>query len=198
MIAAFLEAIRSTAQPCTLPLIAVIAGALWASRATPASAAAVAGAATSGGWALVAGAAVPTGAWLVVSGVLGVIGLSALVWLGQSPRWRPSWLVPAIAGTVTYLGAAWWRPCVGQELGRILSEGIGDPVGQLPAMTAYMAGVLTVVAIPALAVRAVTDSPEAGAVLAWAGFIVAVPTAMAVALCRHDDLVGELARLTLS
>jgi hypothetical protein len=201
MLPAFAEAIRATTQPCTLLLLlpSLIMAVVTRGRWAPFVAMCVA--AVLGGWLLLANVVALTDIQLQVSGVLVVIVLATLLvapavsWL----RWAERPPAPTVAaGFVTFVATQWWRPCIGSELGSLLTASRDGLVGPLPGMAAYMLGAMVPVLVVVLIIRSIDPSPRialvAGRVAGMTGLIVAG----ALAIGRHDELVTALTRWTTS
>jgi hypothetical protein len=201
MFAAFAEAIRATTQPCTLLLLlpplamAVITRGRWAPFA------AICVGAVLGGWLFVANVVVLSDAQLQLSGLLVVAAIFIGAVAPDVPQLR--WAaVPrveaAMAGGVSFFATLWWRPCVGTELGSILTAArLGLP-GQLPGITLYMLGAMVPVLAAVLALHATGPSAVAARRASWVAGGVGIVTAGALTIGRHDELVSALTRWTLS
>jgi len=100
-------------------------------------------------------------------------------------------LVGAFAG-------ATWVPCVGPQLGSVLTSGLAEPVGAVLPMALYLAGVMVPSAL--IYLWAAKDAGFANFLerpRVKTGFkVVAVLIPVAVATGAYDRLVGELARLS--
>ena len=88
---------------------------------------------------------------LRVSGLLAAGAVVALIvapyvgWLTWCADRR---VQTGVAGGLAFLGTLWWRPCVGEELGVILTGAANDGLaGELLGMAAYMAGATSVVMV---------------------------------------------------
>lgn len=199
MLPAFLEAIRATAQPCTLLLLAPPIVMAIATRARWAPLAAIGVGAILGGWLFVANLVALDGWQLQASGVL-VIALIALVVLAPTvsalDHADTQFVQLLAAGTVAFVCTLWWRPCIGTELGAILTASRRGVPGQLPGISAYMLGALVPVLAVVLVLRAVDPSPATSRRAALAGSAIGVLIAGALALGRHDELVTALTRWT--
>lgn len=201
MLSAFAEAIRATTQPCTLLLLlpslimAVVTRGRWAPFA------AMVVAAVAGGWLFLANVVALTGLSLQASGVLVsavlvvLLAAPAVSWLDWATR---PWAQTAAAGCVTFVATQWWRPCIGSELGAILTASSRGLAGQLPGMTAYMLGAILPVLGVVFVIRAIDPTPlhalVAGRIAAVAGLILAG----SLAIGRHDELVSALTQWTVS
>ena len=201
MLPAFAEAIRATVQPCTLLLVlpslvmAVITRGRWAPFA------AICVGAVLGGWLFISNVVALSDVQLQMSGALvaGIIGVviaaPRVPWL----HWAGApWAYTALAGIVSFIATLWWRPCIGTELGAILTAARRGVPGQLPAMTAYMLGAVIPVLAVVLVVRTIDPSPAATRRASWFAGGVGLVVAGALAVGRHDELVTALTRWTTS
>lgn len=200
MVSAFAEAVRATVEPCTLVLLVPPLVAATLTRGRPVALAAIAVGAVGGGWVFAANIVFLNGWELRLTGLL---ALAAIVVLAAAPHTpRLSWArgpVPtaAIAGTVTFAATLWWRPCVGDELGTILSEASRSLPSALPGMTAYMLGAMAPVVLVGLILRALEPSARAMTWIAGPAVVAGIGLTGLLALDRHRDLVGTLTRWTL-
>ncbi len=201
MLPAFLEAIRATTQPCTLLLLlppvvmAIVTRGRWS-----AFGAACVGA-VLGGWLFIANVVALDGWQLQLSGALVVAAIGLVIAAPSTARLR--WVATpgveaATAGLVAFAATLWWRPCIGEELGAILTGARGGRSGELPGMTAYMLGAMMPVLAVVLAVRAIDPSAAAARRYGWLAGGCGMVVAAAVALGRHDELVTTLTRWTTS
>lgn len=200
MLAPFAEAVRATAQPCTFLLIVPIAVGVAAARLRWQAFVAAAIAAILGGWLLAANRFLLEGVWLRVSGALVIAALAMIVvpqvsdrlqWAGRAQ------LQVAVAGAVAFIAALWWRPCVGEELGVILSGAQNGLAGQLLPMAAYMLGAVAPVGLLVLLRYALGSPDRYLAVASLSALAIGVVVAGSLALGRHDDVVVTLTRWTL-
>lgn len=201
MLPAFAEAIRATTQPCTLllVLVPVIMTIVTRGRWPPFVAMCIG--AVLGGWLVLANVVVLSDSQLQVSGGLVVVVLAtmlaspALSWL----RWaQQPWAQTAAAGVVTFVATQWWRPCIGSELGSILTASRDGLARQLPGMAAYMLGAMIPVLVAVLITRAIDPSSARALVAGRIAAVVGVIVAGALAIGRHDELVTALTRWTTS
>ena len=102
-----------------------------------------------------------------------------------------------VAAAVALLATMWWRPCVGEELGSILTNAQTGLAGQIPGMTAYLLGAMTPVAIVALAMNVAGPTERRRAVVGVTAALVGVVVVGALAVGRHDSVVVTLTRWTL-
>jgi cytochrome c biogenesis protein CcdA len=196
MIPAFAEAVRATTQPCTLLLIAPPMLAVIVTRGRWAPLVAVLVGAVAGGWLFIANVVALSETQLRVSGVVVSTALIVLAMAASVPalRWvRDIRVQSTISGGVAFLATLWWRPCVGSELGAILTDARNVGVaGQLPAMAAYMLGAMVPVVIVALVIRAIDPSPNTTKWIAGGAAGVGLVIGGALALGRHSELVTTL------
>lgn len=204
VIGPFAEAVRATAQPCTFLLIVPTMTAVVACRARWQALVAAVLAGILGGWVLIDNRWILDGWLLRVSATL-VIALLVVV---ASQRLRSS--IPRVAGglehdvslagivaVITFAATLWWRPCVGEELGRILNGAQHGTVGQLIPMTAYMLGALVPVAAVVAVRYAVQPSERMLEPIVWVSAALGVVISASLVAGRHDDVVVALTRWTL-
>lgn len=200
MFGAFAEAIRATAQPCTFLLVVPIAVVVLATGARWRATVAASGAAIVGGWLVASNWFILDGWQLQLSAGVAIVAIVAVAAAPFDQRLASLGgdrvRVPVAAG-VSLLATMWWRPCVGEELGSILTDAQTGLAGQVPGMTAYMLGAMTPVAIIALAVNAAGPAQRrraaVGALAATFGLVIVG----ALAIGRHDSVVVTLTRWTL-
>lgn len=199
MIGAFAEAVRATTQACTILLLAPAIAIVVATRCRWQSLAAAAVAAVAGGVTLAAGWFVLDGGWLRLSAVGVVAVFVVMVAAPRHPRLAFAdgvGLQALAAAAVTYCATLWWRPCVGTELGVILTRSRRDLAGQIPGMAAYMLGAMVPVAFVVLLATVVAPRHRSLTAMTWIGATVGVVLAGALVVGRHDDLVVTLNRMT--
>ena len=199
----FAEAVRATSQPCTFLLIVPAVAAVVAARATWQALIGATVAAVVGGWILADNTFLLEGAWLRLSAVGVVLAMVTLVLpvdrlSGQTwGQVTAPWTRAAIVAFVVLVASQWWRPCVGEELGAILTSAQDGMSGQLLPMAAYMLGAM----VPVAAVVAVRYAVEPGsrALTACAGGGAAIGLVVAAFLVagRHDSVVITLTRWTV-
>ncbi len=199
MLGPFVEAVRATAQPCTFLLIAPMAIAVVCARARWSALLAAVGAAIVGGWLLAANWFLLDGALLAVSAIVGIVLLGAIA-IPRVGRRRPIVAQDrsraAIVGAVTLVATMWWRPCVGSELGSILTASQDGVPGQLFPMALYMIGASVPVVAIALAYAAVEPPERYADALSWAAYAGAIVLAGSLVLGQHDQVVVALTRWT--
>lgn len=201
MLPAFAEAVRATTQPCTLLLLVpplvmtVITKGRWAPFAAICIGAAL------GGWLFIANVVALSSAQLRLSGLLVAITIGVVVAAPTVPRlaWAATPRAEtAAAGGVAFVATLWWRPCVGIELGAILTAARSGLVDQLGGITAYMLGALVPVLAAAFVIRAIDPSVTNARRAGWVAGGIGIATAGALAIGRHDELVAALMRWSAS
>ena len=200
MFGAFAEAIRATVQPCSflliVPILVVVlaTGARWLPTAT------AVGAAVVGGWLLASNWLILDGWQLQLSAAVALIAIVAVALVPFDERLNTLRSdragVPVAAG-VSLLATMWWRPCVGEELGSILTDAQTGLAGQLPGMTAYMLGAMVPVVMVALVVNVVGMTERRRATIGASAALLGVVVVGALAVGRHDSVVVTLTRWTL-
>jgi hypothetical protein len=201
VLAAFFEAIRATTQPCTLLLLippiamAIITRGRWTAFA------AICVCAVLGGWLFIANVVALDGWQLQLSAALVITAIGLELIAPSVPQLRRATTTSAqaaVAGLVAFVATLWWRPCIGEELGVILTGARNGVSGELPGITAYMLGAMVPVLAVVLVIRAIDPSPMAARRAGWAAGATGVVVAAAVAIGRHDELVTTLTRWTTS
>ena len=205
MLDAFVEGVRSIVQVCHLVILAPVALTIVAAR---------------GRWHAVAGAVLGLvlGGWFFTTSRFGSITdaqlrltatilIAAIVILGFPvlfQRDRPAWLrgvgetvqTPAatfgIVALVATMVTQWWRPCVGVELGSILTNGPRDPWGQFLPSAGFMLGIAMPFVLLGLAYAAAKPGVEMSAKLAWAGSALTIVLAASVIAGQHGEIVSRL------
>jgi cytochrome c biogenesis protein CcdA len=99
---------------------------------------------------------------------------------------------------VTFAATLWWRPCIGEELGAILTGARLGVLRELPGITAYMLGTMVPVLAVVLMVRTIDPSTTATRRIGWCAGGVGLVVAAAMTVGRHDELVTTLTRWTAS
>jgi cytochrome c-type biogenesis protein len=200
MIPAFFEAIRATTQPCTLLLVlpALLMAVITRGRWMPF--AAICLGAVLGGWLFVANVVSLSDLQLQLSGVLVAMAIAVIVAAPSTTSSRWAQTLPAraaVAGGVSFIAALWWRPCIGEELGSILTASRNGVAAQLPGITAYMLGAMLPVLIVVLIMRIVDPSPKVAQRAALLAGGASLVVAGSLAIGRHDELVTTLTRWTV-
>lgn len=199
MLAAFAEAVRATTQPCTLLLIlpSIVMATITRGRWAPFAAICVG--AVLGGWLFIANLVALSDVQLQLSGVLVALAIGALLAAPCAPSlaWATTTSAKTVvAGAVSFVATLWWRPCIGTELGAILTASRRGTSGQLPGITAYMLGTFVPVLAVVLAIRALDPSAVAARRADWVAGGIGLVVAGALTIGRHDELVGTLTRWT--
>ena len=196
MLPAFAEAVRATTQPCTLLLVALPTFAVLATRGRWMPLAGALVGAVLGGWLFMANVVALTDTQLRVCGLIAAGTIVALIVAPYdvSLQWGADRRVQTgVAGGLALLGTLRSRPCVGEELGAILTGAANDGlVGELLGMTAYMIGAMVPVGLVALVVRAIDPSERQTVWLASITTGSAVMLGTALAFGHYDDLVATL------
>ncbi len=194
-----LEGVVAAAQPCSLALVVPAAGAtVLGGRLGGAVAAALWLTATLAAWAQAA-LLLDVGAGWVTGAVLAGAVLGGLWLLLRDPPGWPSGATRPLGGALVGLGAGLlWRPCVGPELGEVLTAAPDDPAGQVIRFGVYMAGLLAVTAalaaLPVLHRRVeATLTGPAGRLLAATPVLV---LAVVLATGRYEQVIGRLVQLS--
>lgn len=202
MIDAFVEGVRSIGQACHLVILVPVATMVVAARGRwEATVGAVAGMIV-GGWIFVTRWYVPgelalRGSAVVVIALLAALAIAATTLAARRGlRWTAPGATPIGVGAVAAIGAAivtqWWRPCVGRELGDILTEAPDQPFAQLPATVGFMAGVATPVVLLGLALRVWPPSTDAGRRAGLVAASLGAVLAGSVLAGRHGEIVARL------
>lgn len=199
MLSAFAEAVRATTQPCTLLLLAPVLAVVIATRCRWQSLAAAVVAAVVGGWVFAANSIVLDNVQVRVSAAL-VVAALVLIALATRVEWL-AWAADtrvqtAAVGGVTFVATLWWRPCVGTELGLILTGAQDGLAGELAGMAAYMIGAMAPVALVVLLARTISLQDHALTIASWVGATFGIVIAGALLVGRHDAVVVALNRLT--
>jgi hypothetical protein len=144
--------------------------------------------------------------WFILDGwqlqVSAGVAVAAIVAVAAAPfddrliSLRNDRVAAPVAAGVSLLATMWWRPCVGEELGAILTDAQTGLAGQIPGMTAYMVGSMLPVLIVALAVNVV--GPVARQRAAVGSGVVGLVVVGALAVGRHDSVVVTLTKWTLN
>ncbi|MFK7916818.1 MAG: hypothetical protein AB8G14_01975 [Ilumatobacter sp.] len=205
MVDAFVEGVRSIVQVCHLVILAPVALTIVAAR---------------GRWEVTLGAVagVVVGGWFFVSNRFGAISETELritaslvivivVALGAPAvfdRDRPRLMraigstvqSPLVAGVLSAVVAMmvtqWWRPCVGEELGSLLTNAPSDPWGQLFPTVGFMTGIAVPLVILGLIYGSVEPPLDVASKLGWIGSGLCVALAVSVIAGQHGEIVSRL------
>jgi hypothetical protein len=196
----FAEAVRATSQPCTFLLIVPVLAVSLSVGNRWRAALAVGAAAIVGGWLLAANRFVLDG-WplriVALATCVAVVAVAEPTGRARYPVLANEVVAASVAASVTLAATMWWRPCVGTELGVILTEAQRGLADQLWPMAVYMLGTMVPVAIVVLA-HAVVDPPERIVrAVAWVGVALGLVVAGSLVAGQHDRVVATLTRWTL-
>ncbi len=205
MIDPFIEGVRSIVQVCHLVILAPVALTIVAARGRwPAVSGAVLGV-VLGGWLFVTNRfGSITDAQLRATAALVIVLVTLLAFPSLFDRDRPGWLRPvgkAVQSSVATFGISsivaamvtqWWRPCVGVELGSILTNGPRSPWGQLLPTTGFMLGISIPLLLLGLVYASVKPPPLATTRLAWMGSALTAVLALSVMGGQHGEIVSRL------
>lgn len=198
MIGPFVEGARSIVQPCQLVILAPVVAAVVAGRARWQVVVAAMAGVILGGWFFIARWAVLDETAIRWSSLLVIAAAAALAMRragviggsGDSPTGH--WIDASAAGMIALVVTTWWRPCVGEELGELLTRGPDEPWRALPGSWAYMLGV----SLPILAIGLIAAAWNPGASAArragWAGAAVCATLAGTVVIGQHGEIVATL------
>lgn len=195
MIDAFVEGVRSIVQVCHLVILAPVALTIVAARGRIEAVSGAVGGIVFGGWVFAAG-------WVTLSdGALrfsAVLLLAAVVVLGAPQLFGRDEIVRHTAGRagiafgVGALVAQWWRPCVGEELGSILTNAPDRPWSQILPTTGFMLGIsLPLIAI-GLVYAAWPPGPTTAVRLGWIASALTGVLGLSVMAGQHGEIVARL------
>jgi cytochrome c-type biogenesis protein len=195
VIDAFVEGVRSIVQVCHLVILVPVALTIVAARGRwQAVVGAVLGV-VLGGWIFVAGWISLSDLALRVSAILliaAVVVLGAPRLFGHDEIIRSPFAVGAITAAAAMLVTQWWRPCVGEELGSMLTKAPDQPGSQLLPTTGFMLGIsLPLIAI-GLLYAAWPPGPVTGTRLAWIGSGLTFVLGVSVIAGQHGEIVSRL------
>ena len=197
MIDAFVEGVRSIVQVCHLVILAPVALSIVAARGRwQAVLGAVAGV-VLGGWIFAAGWFTLSDAMLRLSAILliaGVVALGAPHIFGREEIIRSPLGVGVLTGGVGLLVTQWWRPCVGEELGSILTNAPDQPWSQLLPTFGFMLGVSVPLIAIGLLYAAWPPGPVTATRLGWVGSGLTVVLGVSVIAGQHGEIVSRLFR----
>ncbi|MEM9042254.1 MAG: hypothetical protein AAGD33_20405 [Actinomycetota bacterium] len=207
MIDAFVEGGRSIVQACHLVILVPVAAMVLAARARwQVMVGAVVGIVV-GGWLFATRWLVLDQAQIRWSGLL-VGALAVAVVVPALPRWFEGasslgdtaairtlgqpWVGASLTALVAIVVTAWWRPCVGEHLGTILSRAPDEPFAQLPAMVGFMLGISVPLVAIGLLVRVLEPGRRSLDLTSYAAAGLGVLSAVAVVAGRQADIVARL------
>lgn len=207
MLDAFVEGVRSITQACQLVVLVPVAALVLAGRARAAVVGAAVGGVVLGGWLFVTRSLVLDDTAIRWSGLLVValvvaVGLPALAETSTvAGRWLPSGalrplrhpaLAPAAVALVAVVATTWWRPCVGEQLGRILTSAPDEPVAQAPATFGFMLGMALPLVAVGLLVAAIRPPARPLAIGSLAAGGVTIVLAASVVAGQQGEIVAQL------
>jgi cytochrome c-type biogenesis protein len=195
MIDAFVEGVRSIVQACQLVILAPVAFTIVAARSRREAVAGAVTGAVLGGWIFATG-------WITLSDVAlrvsALFLIVAIVVLGAPRLFRRGEIVRspvaigALTGGVAVLVTQWWRPCIGEELGSILTDAPDRPWAQLPPTIGFMLGLsLPLIAI-GLLYAAWPPPPPIAIRLGWIASGLTVVLGLSVIAGQHGEIVSRL------
>jgi len=133
-----------------------------------------------------------------VAGTIGLLtGLVMAGWNTYGSR-ASDWLGMVGVALVGAFAGATWLPCVGRELGAVLTSATRDPWSGLPGLALYLLGVIWVMAVLAAiadytpSVRRLLENPR----VLNSFRILGATIVLAVAIDLYPNLLGHLARLS--
>ena len=205
MVDPFVEGVRSIVQVCHLVILAPVGLTIVAARGRWQAVLGAIGGVVVGGWIFAVGWVTLSDLQLRLSAVAVIVAIALDMALhfqtvpGTSRNLddlrvpgRDTWAPAALAAGVAVVVAQWWRPCVGVELGSILTEAPDHPFGQLPATIAFMLGVSIPLVLLGLAYLAWNAPERPLAVSSWIGGSLAVVLAASVIAGQHGEIVARL------
>ena len=158
----------------------------------------VAGAVTGvvfGGWIFATGWITLSESLLRASAVLliaAAVVLGAPHLFGREQIVRSPAALGAISGGVAVLVTQWWRPCVGTELGSILTNAPDRPWSQLLPTFGFMLGISFPLIAIGLLYAAWPPGPVASRRLGWVGCGLTVALGLSVLGGQHGEIVSRL------
>lgn len=201
---AFVEGVRSVGQACHLVILAPVAMMIIAARGRwQAVVGAVAGV-TVGGYIFVTRWFIFTDLQLRLSALAVIAGLVVVtlpsVARGDRPEWlarittamESPWPAASISAAVGVIVTLWWRPCVGEELGEILTLAPGQPWSQLFPTVGFMIGVSIPLVLLGLAFGAWQPTATVASKLGVFAAAFGVLLSGSVVIGQHGEIVSKL------
>ena len=206
----FVEGVRSIVQVCNLVVLVPVALTIVAARGRWSAVVGAVGGVVVGGWLfattrfgtitdlelrfsavavivavliLGAGRAAGTASPVATARTMGAIAART----AASPT--ATWAVPALIGLIV---VQWWRPCVGVELGTILTEAPGEPWRQLVPASGFMLGLSVPLVAIGLIYAAWQPSSRLATKGAVAGSLLCAVLAGSVVAGQHGEIVSRL------
>lgn len=205
MIDAFVEAVRSLGQVCQLVILAPVGLTIVAARGRWSAVAGAVFGVVLGGWFFVTDRFGPiTDLELRITAVVLIVAVVALGFPQVFRRDRPAWSdelgsavaspvgTAAITALVGVTVTQWWRPCVGAELGSILTAAPDDPWGELLPTIGFMLGISLPLVVIGLVYAAWRPGATTARTLGWAGAALAIVLAISVIAGQHGEIVARL------
>jgi len=190
-----IEGVRSITQPCQLVILVPVAAAVVAGRASwRVVVAAVSGIAV-GGWLFITRAIVVGDAAIRWSSLIVICAFGVLLWRrARTPgdlRAAPA-VEAVLAAAVGLVTTTWWRPCVGEQLGELLTRGPNEPWATLPASVAFMVGMSTPILAIGLIRAAWQPTPRVAMTLGFVAAGAGLLLGLSVVSGQHGEVVATL------
>jgi len=203
MLDPFVEGVRSIVQVCQLVILAPAALAIVAARGRWPGVAGAIGGVVVGGWLFVTNRfGAITDLELRISAVVVLVAALALGLGAGLSQERPAttitravtsptatWAIPALIGLIV---VQWWRPCVGIELGTILTAAPDEPWRQLLPTIGFMLGI----SIPLFALGLIymvwRPAPALARRVALVAAVLCAVLAASVLAGQHGEIVSRL------
>ena len=198
MIDAFVEGVRSIVQVCHLVILVPVALTVVAARGRwQAVVGAVCGVVVGGFVFVTSPFGNITDLQLRVTAVLVIVGVAALAGarLAHPPLRRgleSPWTAAATAAAIGVMVTQWWRPCVGVQLGDILTNAPDHPWSQLLPTVGFMIGLTTPLIVIGLIYAAWPPNPRVTTRLGWVGSGLVVVLGLSVLVGQHGEIVSRL------
>ncbi len=205
MFDAYVEGVGSLDQVCQLVILAPVALTIVAARGRWAAVIGGIGGVVLGGWLFVSDSlGAITDAELRITATLLIVVVVLLAGVGLSRRDRPGWIRPvgrmvesapgtaALSALVGVMVTQWWRPCVGVELGAILTGAPDDPWRWLLPTVGFMLGVSMPLVALGLVYAVWRPPARAASTGAWIGCSLASVLALSVIAGHHGEIVARL------
>ncbi len=204
VIDAFVEGVRSIVQACHLVILAPVAMMIVAAK---------------GRWQVVVGsvAGIVVGGWIFVTRWLiftdlqlrlsAIVVIAALVAVSFPSllQTRPTnrferarsaldapWSSAVIAGAVAIIVALWWRPCVGEQLGDILTLAPSEPWSQIFPAIGFMLGISIPLVLIGLGYAVWQPERSTAAKSSLVAGSLGMVLAGSVVIGQHGEIVAQL------
>jgi len=195
VIDAFVEGVRSIVQVCHLVILAPVALTIVAARGRWNAVVGALVGVSIGGWIFATGWITLSDVVLRISAVLliaAVVALGAPQLFGRDEIVRSPAVVAAITAGVGLLVTQWWRPCVGVELGSILTNARDAPWSQLLPAIGFMLGMSMPLVALGLVYAVWPPSTTLATRLGWIGSGLTVVLGVSVIAGQHGEIVSRL------